>query len=121
MHMKSNEAPLRGLGHGEPRQVAGAVPWDATTTMVAEAYEGDVAFQMWRPSWRSPATPRQPPVNRDPAVDQWLDAADGPVAETMRHARLADPDQLEAVIRALMPLLGSVLLLARKTAQLRLA
>jgi hypothetical protein len=26
-------------------------------------------------------------VNRDPAVDQWLDAADGPVAEMMRRAR----------------------------------
>jgi Domain of unknown function (DU1801) len=26
-------------------------------------------------------------VNRDPAVDQWLDAADGPVAAMMRRAR----------------------------------
>jgi hypothetical protein len=27
------------------------------------------------------------PVNRNPAVDEWLDAADGPVAELMRRAR----------------------------------
>jgi hypothetical protein len=26
-------------------------------------------------------------VNRDPAVDRWLDTADGPVAEMMRRAR----------------------------------
>ena len=26
-------------------------------------------------------------MNRDPAVDQWLDAADGPPAEMMRRAR----------------------------------
>jgi hypothetical protein len=26
-------------------------------------------------------------VNRDPAVDQWLDAADGPLARMMRRAR----------------------------------
>jgi hypothetical protein len=97
-----------------------AFPKDAAVTMVAEASEGDVAFQLYEATRgaRSIRVAEQltirdgqiassvfvtdmaafmtfvgdaqgggRPVNRDPAVDQWLDAAGGPVAKMMRRAR----------------------------------
>jgi ketosteroid isomerase-like protein len=101
---------------------SGAFPRDATTTVVAEAYQDDVAFQMYDATRgdrtirvveqltvrdgmiassvfvtdtaalrdvrrRLSATEVAARMNRNPAVDQWLDAADDPMGATMRRAR----------------------------------
>jgi hypothetical protein len=96
---------------------SGAFPRDATVTMIAEAYQDEVAFQLYDAT-RGDRTIRvaeqltvrngliassnfvtdmaafaafagggRPPMTRNPEVDRWLQQAGHPLEATMRRAR----------------------------------